>query len=173
MIVVRQEQAGEAPLIDAVIAAAFGRRDEARLVSALRAYTDGFASFVVVEDGEIIASAVLTPVMIEGDREALGLRLAPVAVAPPHQRRGIGTALVRHSLARSKHGGFAFVVVLGDSGYYRRFGFRPAANFGLSSDLGVPGGAFQAMELWPKALVKRSGRVLCAPEFALALDYLV
>jgi putative acetyltransferase len=61
--------------------------------------------------------------------------------------------------------GFGWVVVMGEPAYYSRFGFRPAAEFGLFDDYGG-GPAFQAIELVPEALPVGAGVVRYAPEFA-------
>jgi putative acetyltransferase len=55
--------------------------------------------------------------------------------------------------------------VLGEPEYYGRFGFRAAADFGLSDEYGG-GAAFQALKLTPGALPLRAGLVRYAPEFA-------
>lgn len=170
MIVVREEHPSDSALIDQVVAAAFGRRDEARLVDALRRYASGFSSYVVIDDGELVASAVLTPVTLDDAGEVKGLGLAPVAVATMHQRRGIGTVLVRHALQRSQQRGVGFVVVFGDPAYYGRFGFKPASHFGLVDGIGAPSEAFQVIELVQGALNRPSGLVKYAPEFSLVLD---
>jgi putative acetyltransferase len=167
MIVVREEQPGEASLIDAVLEAAFGRRDEARLVDALRKYGSDCLSLVVVDAGVLIATAVLTPVTIDGAPGIRGLGLGPVAVAPAHQRRGVGTALVRNALQRSMRQTTVFAVVLGDPAYYGRFGFKAASRFGLSDEFGAPDGAFQAVEFSRDALKGVAGTVRYAPEFSL------
>jgi putative acetyltransferase len=57
------------------------------------------------------------------------------------------------------------VVVLGHPRYYPRFGFQPAAGFGLRCKYGVEPGAFQALELRPGVLTGLSGLVLYQPEF--------
>lgn len=169
MIIVREEHVSEAPLIEALVESAFGRRDEARVVNALRSYAREFVSLVVLDAGELIANAVLTPVTVEGAAGVRGVGLAPVCVSPQHQGRGIGTALVRHALQRSMRGGFAFAVVSGDPEYYARFGFKPASAFGLRDESGGPTGALQAVEFWPRALRYCDGIVRYAPEFALVL----
>lgn len=51
--------------------------------------------------------------------------LGPLAVAPDHQRQGIGRRLVEEGLARLKAQGVALVLVLGDPAYYGRLGFLP------------------------------------------------
>jgi putative acetyltransferase len=57
--------------------------------------------------------------------------LAPLAVDAAWRRQGIGEALVRGSLDALRASGFDLVLVLGDPAYYDRFGFVPAADFGL------------------------------------------
>jgi putative acetyltransferase len=61
--------------------------------------------------------------------------------------------------------GAGFVVLLGDPGYYLRFGFIPAREFGLSSDYG-DGDEFQARELQPGVLRGANARVHYTPEFS-------
>ena len=70
---------------------AFGRRAEANLVDALRSAGKAVVSLVVVEKGEIVGHVVFSKVTIgDGRSRSLGLALAPVAVLPSHQGRGIG-----------------------------------------------------------------------------------
>jgi putative acetyltransferase len=59
----------------------------------------------------------------------------PLAVMPVLQKRGIGSALVRESLARMQSLGAAGVVLVGDPAYYTRFGFANAPGLTLE---GVP-----------------------------------
>ncbi len=60
--------------------------------------------------------------------------------------------------------GHDFIVLLGDPRYYSRFGFKPAREFGLSSDYG-DGDEFQLLELRPGALAGACGKVKYVPEF--------
>ena len=55
----------------------------------------------------------------------------PLSVHPDCQRRGIGSALVRHSLEKAKELGFAGAALTGSPDYYPRFGFRPGRDFGI------------------------------------------
>ena len=64
--------------------------------------------------------------------------------------------------------GCAWAVVLGDPGYYSRFGFHTAQGFGLADEYGG-GPAFQAIELVAGLLPVGAGLVTYAPEFALVL----
>ena len=51
--------------------------------------------------------------------------LGPVSVEPPLQRQGIGRALIMAGIRFLREGGAAGCIVVGDPGYYSRFGFVP------------------------------------------------
>src|SRR5262249_1052329 len=68
--------------------------------------------------------------------EALGL--APMAVLPAYQRRGIGSQLVEAGLTACHHTTYGVVVVLGHPHYYPRFGFTPAKPLGIVLDHDAP-----------------------------------
>ncbi|MEZ4241482.1 MAG: N-acetyltransferase [Myxococcota bacterium] len=146
---IRTEAPGDAPAIHEVERLAFGREAEAELVDAVREAGAGVLSLVGVWAGEVIGHVLFTPVSVGGGR---GVALGPLAVHPDHQRQGVGTALVREGLRRLQTLGHGAVVVLGEPGYYRRFGFRPARAFGVSWDRPVPDEVFMALELRPQAL---------------------
>lgn len=105
--------------ISDLLSASFGGNDEARLVEMLR--RDGHLALSLVAEaaGTIIGHVALSPVAAD----IPALALAPVAVHPAVQGRGIGSALVRAAQeAFADHA----IVVLGEPGYYSRFGFAPA-----------------------------------------------
>lgn len=110
-----------------VIAAAFGRPDEARLVDRLRADGDSVISLVAFDQNEIIGHVLFSRLATPFPALALG----PASVAPDRQRKGIGSRLIRAGLERAAKGAWRAVFVLGDPRYYRRFGFDPplAASF--------------------------------------------
>jgi putative acetyltransferase len=127
-VIIRTEQPVDAAAIHDVVSTAFHRSDEARLVDQLRSDGDAVLSLVAVDGGEIIGYALFSR-MIAPFR-ALGL--GPVAVRPHQQRTGIGGRLIRAGLDRARQGGWRAVFVLGDPGYYRRFGFDPALAGGFA-----------------------------------------
>jgi putative acetyltransferase len=89
--------------------------------------------------------------------------LAPMAVTPTWQRRGVGSELVRRGLEECRARGERIVSVLGHAEYYPRFGF--------SADLAIPldgphaGPEWMALELAPGALDGVSGKVRYAEAF--------
>jgi putative acetyltransferase len=148
-VIIEPESAADRAAIHAVHSAAFPTRLEADLVDALRASGHAIVSLVARLDGVVVGHVLLSPVTISRDGEVVanGLGLAPVAVLPAHQSRGIGGALVRAALARATA---PFCVVLGDPAYYSRFGFTRALDRGVTNEYGVdaefmvtalPGGA--------------------------------
>ena len=138
---------------------AFGGREEADIVEALHRAQAVVVALVAQAGAAVVGHILFSPVEVE---EANGKRLvglAPMAVAPNHQRRGIGSQLVREGLAHCRAAGVDGVVVLGHAEYYPRFGFVPAAQFGLRCGYDVPADVFMAIELTPDALGGVSGLV--------------
>jgi putative acetyltransferase len=109
---------------------------------------------------------MFSPITLEGQSGVTMMGLAPMAVAPASQRRGIGSALVRAGLEACRQIGCGAVVVLGHPGFYPRFGFVPALRFRIRSDYDVPDDVFMALELQPDALRGRSGVVRYHAAFA-------
>lgn len=146
----------------AVERAAFGGDVEAGLVEALvagEAYVAGLS--LVAESGGSILGHILFTRARAGEVDAL--LLAPLAVAPEWQGRGIGSALVRAGLARAAELGFGIALVLGHPAYYPRFGFEPAEPLGIMPPYPVePSEAWTVLELAPGALRDAAGVVRVA-----------
>ena len=92
-------------------------------------------SIVADLDGDIVAHVLFTVGGIEGRRGLVpALILAPVAVRPDHQGKGIGTFLIERAIATCKQSGRAdFIVLVGHPAYYPRFGFVQAGAFGVTA----------------------------------------
>lgn len=123
--------------------AAFGGEVEPDLVASLLAggFLPGDRSLVAVAGAEVLGHVALSPVSGPGDVALLAL--APVGVRPDAQGAGIGGALLRCAVAAARREGARAIALLGDPGYYRRFGFVPAAPFGVAPPAGDFGDAFQ------------------------------
>ena len=167
MTIVRAERPEDHDAIEAVHTSGFPTPAEARLVRLLRDSGRLTASLVAEVDGEVVGHVAFSPVSASSGAEGAGL--APIAVLSSHRRRGIAAKLVEAGLAASRAAGFGWAVVLGEPGYYSRFGFRPAGEFGLSDEYGG-GDAFQAMELIPGVLPVGAGLVHYASEFKTLED---
>jgi len=158
-VLIRPEEERDRAAVHAVNVVAFGRSDEAELVAALRAQVPGAISLVAEEGEAVVGHILFTPVTLGGHPGLSIMGLAPMAVAPDHQRSGVGSALVRAGLERCRERGAGAVVVLGHGEYYPRFGFAPASRFGIASEYDVPDDVFLIVELQPGCLASASGTI--------------
>lgn len=170
--VIRSEQPQDAAAIRCVLEAAFPQPDEANLVDQLRA-NGGITLSLVAEsvDAGIVGHILFSPLNVHADdgTEFSAQALAPLAVAPTHQKQGIGAALVEAGLAALREMGEALVFVLGDPSYYGRFGFVAAAPLGFTSVYTDGEGEhpyFTVLTLTEGALDGKRGRLAYRAEFA-------
>ncbi|NUK36786.1 GNAT family N-acetyltransferase [Streptomyces lunaelactis] len=144
----RPETEGDIPVVRAINAAAFATAEEAGLVDALRldgdAWLPGTSYVAEAADGSVAAYALLTRCHV-GDVPAVAL--APVAVAPEHQRKGAGQAVVRAVLDLARVRGERLVLLLGHPGYYPRFGFEAASRYSIRPTFEVPDEAMMVLVL--------------------------
>jgi len=140
------ERPGDEAAIRAVTQAAFAghphsQQTEAAIVDALRA-ADALTVSLVAIDGDVLVGHVAFSAVTVDGTERGWFGLGPVSVAPEHQRAGIGSRLVTAGLGELARRGAHGCVVLGDPGYYRRFGFAPRAGLTYGE---VPPAYFQAL----------------------------
>lgn len=104
---------------------------------------------VVAELADEIVGHVISTRGWVGDYGLLGL--GPIGVTPRLQRHGIGTALMNDTIARANAAGEGGIALLGSPEYYPRFGFVPAASFGVLPPEEGWGDHFQLLPLalWP------------------------
>ena len=152
-IVLREEQPADAAGVRAAVQAAFGGSVEADLIEALRAEPGAMlAALVALHADEVVGHVAFSRVALTDVSGAVlpAVALAPLAVAPSWQGRGIGTALARRGLALCRRRGAVLALVLGDPDWYGRLGFSAAAARGIT---GVPWAghpAFAARALRPR-----------------------
>jgi len=147
---------------------AFQRDDEAEVVDRLRENCPVFISLVAKIGDKVIGHVLFTPArLIQNQGWSIeGLGLAPLAVLPEYQIQGVGTGLCVEGLTRAALSEFPFVVVLGDSAYYPRFGFKKASTFGIRCAYeDVPDEAFMIKILKPKIMTDVEGVVYYRQEF--------
>jgi putative acetyltransferase len=160
-LIVRPETSADYEQIRHVNRLAFGQDEEARLVDALR--EGGFVqlSLVAEEGGQVVGHILFSdlPIVTDaGPAPAPALALAPMAVLPQFQNKGIGSALVRQGLAACRDLKHRIVVVVGHPEFYPRFGFSAK----LAANLECPFSgkdSFMALELVTGALAGLKGRL--------------
>jgi putative acetyltransferase len=166
-MLIRKESEADWTAISDVHRRAFDAEAEPRLVEALRTAGRLSVSLVAVLGDVVAGHIAFSDVTIDiPGRPLVGLGLAPVGVLPGMQRQGIGSALIRAGLDQCKERRAPFVVVLGDPGYYRRFGFKTAADWGVGNEYGAHE-EFMAFEFSPGAIPSPAGIARYSPEFLL------
>lgn len=157
-IIVREERPSDRAAIRYVNEQAFGRRDEADLVDALRQQNVITLSLVAVIDDTLVGHVLFSPVSIKSDEGGCSVvGLGPMAVLPAYQRQGIGSHLVQKGLDRCRQMGYTLVIVLGHPDYYPRFGFVPASRHDIRYEHDVPDEVFMVLELRNGAAAGCSG----------------
>ncbi|PFD31920.1 GNAT family N-acetyltransferase [Bacillus cereus] len=170
---IRQEQKNDYRKTEEVVKQAFlneefSDKTEHELVSRIRecdAFIPKVSIVAVVE--EIVGHIMLSKITIEQDGTSVeSLALAPVSVAPSHQKKGIGGKLIAAALEKAKELWYGSVVVLGHQEYYPKFGFKKASDWNIKAPFEVPDEVFMAMELRENALQGVEGVVQYSEAFS-------
>jgi putative acetyltransferase len=165
-VIIRPEATADYDAIRQVNEAAFNGSEEAALVEALRRERVVLLSLVTELDGRIVGHVLFSRMSIETAAGAVAAAaLAPMAVLPEYQRRGIGGRLIRSGLDGLRANGERIVIVVGHPEYYPRFGFSSGLAGSLESPF--PAEAFMAYEVIPGALDRVRGRVKYPKAFGL------
>jgi putative acetyltransferase len=166
MITIRPERPGEVETLFKIYLAAFGRLQEPVLVSSLRENQGLLLSLVAISQGGLVGGVAFSLLTLEPAVNRLCLAgLAPLAVLPAYQGRGIGFRLVQVGLQLCRQRGVDAVFLVGEPEFYGKFGFGPASDFNIRCEFEVPGAYWLGQELLPGALVGVSGLARYRPEF--------
>ncbi|MEW6290855.1 MAG: N-acetyltransferase [Thermodesulfobacteriota bacterium] len=150
-MIIRPETPTDIEAIDILTIAAFknhpiSHQTEQFIIKALRAAHALTLSLVVEIDGQVVGHIAFSPVAIsDGSPNWHGL--GPISVLPAYQRQGIGKALMQEGLSRLKALGSNGCALVGDPGFYQRFGFRNIPGF---IHEGIPQEVFLALPLAEK-----------------------
>lgn len=148
--------------------AAFGQDDEAELVRALLEDPSAqpLLSLLAWVEGRPVGHILFTAARIgDGSAPVRAAILAPLAVVPEAQRRGVGGGLISHGLGLLGEAGLGLVLVAGHPEYYPRHGFEPALPHGLLPPFPIPpehADAWMVRALREGLLGEVRGRVVCA-----------
>ncbi len=168
-VAIRAELPEDRKGISRVVIAAFGSPVEARLVDAIRT-SPSFVpelSLVALLAAEIVGHVLISVAALHGNGvQHRIVNLSPLAVAPEHQRRGIGSALVREATARADDLGEPLVVLEGSPRFYGRLGFEHSAVYDIEMALPswAPPEAAQVLRL-ESYVPSLRGRVVYPPAF--------
>jgi len=123
-------------------------------------------SLVAVENGKLIGHILYTKATITKTELPISAQiLAPLAILPDEQKKGIGEKLINEGLNQLKESGTELVFVLGHPAYYPRCGFFPAGEKGFDAPYPIPeehAAAWMVQELNGCALEKATGKVQCS-----------
>lgn len=123
-------------------------------------------SLVAVENNNLIGHILYTKAVITKTETPLSAQiLAPLAILPEEQKKGIGEKLINEGLRLLKESGTELVFVLGHPTYYPRCGFFPAGEQGFEAPYPIPeehADAWMIQELNGDVLEKNSGKVQCS-----------
>ena len=111
-------------------------------------------SLVAEAGGKLIGHILLTKTFVvqpDGTRHE-GLLVAPLSVALEWRDKGVGSALMWEGLRIARGMGYTAAFLVGDPGYYSRFGFSPTASFGIRPQADIPTQYVLVRELVPGAL---------------------
>lgn len=127
-MIIRNETTSDIEAISEVTIAAFqnlpiSNHTEQFIINALRDANALTISLVAEIGGQVVGHIAFSPVTISyGSQNWYGL--GPISVLPEYQKQGIGKSLIHEGLPLLKTLGGKGCALVGDSNYYKRFGFR-------------------------------------------------
>jgi putative acetyltransferase len=147
-IIIRDETESDISAIAEVTKKAFetlaiSNHTEEFIIKALREANALVISLVAEADGKVVGHIAFSPVIIS-DKSSGWYGLGPISVLPELQRLGIGKALIHKGLSSLRALGAKGCVLVGDPGYYERFGFRSPSDMVVED---VPQQYFLALPL--------------------------
>ena len=143
---IRTEKVNDYPAIAELNNLAFRRENEAKLIDEIR-QSKGYIpelSLVAELNRKIVGHIMFSYIDLIDKETTKVIALAPVAVLPEHQNKGIGSLLIKNGLEVADKIQAPIVIVLGEPKFYIRFGFKPAIAYGIQSPFDVPDEYFMA-----------------------------
>lgn len=168
---IRKSSALDGTEIEKIHIKAFGKEKGSEIVDLVNGlFNDKTAtpllSLVAVEGDQLIGHILFTKATFTQTTEPVSAQiLAPLAVLPDTQRKGVGGQLIEKGLIRLKETGVELVFVLGHPDYYPRYGFIPAGDIGYEAPYPIPeehAGAWMVQELSAGVIGRVIGKVRCS-----------
>jgi predicted N-acetyltransferase YhbS len=168
-IIIRQEEVEDINEVYDVVQKAFEEadysdHDEHNLVNRLRNSTKFIPelSLIAEYENKIVGYILFTEIIV-GNQTLIAL--APVAVLPEMQSKGIGKLLIMEGHKIATQLGYKGSVVLGHAEYYPKFGYKKASQYGIEAPFDVADDNFMAVEFMDGGLSDVRGVVEYAKEF--------
>ncbi len=91
--------------------------------------------YVAVVDDQIVGSILYTKSKLVDEKEEAieTITFGPVSVLPAYQRKGIGSALIQHTIQKAKEQDHKAVIIYGNPSNYCRHGFKSSKDFNIST----------------------------------------
>lgn len=123
--------------------------------------------YVAEVDGRIVGNIMYSraKVVDKTGKEHEVITFGPISVLPEYQGKGIGKALLKHTIAEARRLGYRAIVFFGHPDYYPRVGFRRAKEFNITTESGKNFDSFMAMPLYDGASDGITGRFYLDPVF--------
>ena len=123
-------------------------------------------SLVAETGGRPVGHVIFSRATLLPENQEISARiLAPLAVLPEFQRKGVGGLLINEGFRQLKASGVQLVFVLGHPGYYMKHGFQAAGPVGLAAPHTIPpehADAWMVVALVDGVIGTASGKVQCA-----------
>ncbi len=116
--------------------------NEHYLVNIMRVHPDFIPelAFVAINGKDIIGNIMYTKsyVVDEGDSKHKidTISFGPVSISPKYQRKGVGSALIKHSIKTASKYGYKAIIILGHPHNYCKHGFKSSKDFNISDSNG-------------------------------------
>lgn len=161
MITIRNEQEADRYLVEEITRDAFWNLYipgcfEHQLVHHMREHKDFIPElcFVIEYDGVVVGSIFYThsTVIAADGEETRIITFGPVSISPQLQGKGLGRALIEHSIEEAKKQGYRAIAITGDPAHYRLYGFEGAKKYGIAMPDGKHYLSFMMLPLYEGAL---------------------
>ena len=168
MIIIREAIPRDHADIQSIYLTTFGEDEKAQVamlaIDLLNEESQPETFALVAEADKLLVGHVgLSPVALDHLSGLSGYILAPLAVKPAVQKRGVGSKLIEAAVRRLKVQGVNILFVYGDPKYYERFGFTTdtAQPFKTPYKLQFPNGWMARVLNDTVGLNQQAGKISC------------
>ncbi len=170
MINISQSQKKDTTAINQVLYKAFenhpfsdqGERELVSRIQNSKNFKEEFSLVAKDEEDNVVGYILLTPLKIVSEKDKLqytGLVMAPLAVLPSHQNKGIGTELVKAAHEAAQNLNYPYILLLGPNEFFNKFNYVSCVSQNVGFHFHVPEQYALIKELIPNTLEQINGMV--------------